>query len=123
MLRCLVYDPAQRITPEEALGHSWIIQGLPENLQTQHLKIIQNEAFKKPTGTLSDNRKKEVKEGVLSEEAPKYKKRDSATNPNEGDSSAEKKKDLQLKVTDNFVGEGEPVKYHYDQHDIFIDFL
>ena len=34
--RCLEWDPAHRITPEEALLHEWIIQGIPLNLRARH---------------------------------------------------------------------------------------
>mmetsp|Transcript_19509 Transcript_19509/g.21817 ORF Transcript_19509/g.21817 Transcript_19509/m.21817 type:complete len:99 (-) Transcript_19509:19-315(-) len=30
---CLHWDPDLRITPEEALRHDWVLEGLPENLQ------------------------------------------------------------------------------------------
>ena len=30
---CLHWDPDMRITPEEALRHDWILEGLPENIQ------------------------------------------------------------------------------------------
>lgn len=30
---CLHWDPDLRLTPEEALKHDWILEGLPEDLQ------------------------------------------------------------------------------------------
>lgn len=39
--KCLVFDPNERFNPDEALSHPWILEGLPPNLQAQHLKLIQ----------------------------------------------------------------------------------
>lgn len=44
---CLVFDPKLRYTPDEALCHPWILEGLPENLQAQHLKLVRNETERK----------------------------------------------------------------------------
>ena len=30
--KCLVWDPEKRLTPTEALGHKWILEGLPKQL-------------------------------------------------------------------------------------------
>jgi len=29
IVRCLEWDPKKRMTPEEGLGHRWILKGLP----------------------------------------------------------------------------------------------
>ena len=38
---CLVFDPKKRFTPNEALAHEWILDGLPPNLKAQHMKLIE----------------------------------------------------------------------------------
>lgn len=38
---CLEFDPNKRFNPDQALAHEWIIEGLPPQLQVQHLKFIQ----------------------------------------------------------------------------------
>jgi len=37
----LEYDPDIRYTPDMALAHEWILEGLPQNLQEHHLKLVQ----------------------------------------------------------------------------------
>mmetsp|Transcript_12490 Transcript_12490/g.10740 ORF Transcript_12490/g.10740 Transcript_12490/m.10740 type:complete len:150 (-) Transcript_12490:78-527(-) len=39
---CLVYDPRLRYTPDEALAHEWVLEGLPKHIQTHHLKLVEN---------------------------------------------------------------------------------
>ncbi len=39
-----MFDPEKRVTPNQALGHTWILEGLPENLQQQHLKLIEGKS-------------------------------------------------------------------------------
>ena len=37
---CLEWNPANRITPFEALMHEWIIEGLPPQVLIHHKKMI-----------------------------------------------------------------------------------
>eukprot|EP01022_Parablepharisma_sp_SALTPOND_P015009 TRINITY_DN2093_c0_g1_i1.p1 TRINITY_DN2093_c0_g1~~TRINITY_DN2093_c0_g1_i1.p1 ORF type:complete len:427 (+),score=37.31 TRINITY_DN2093_c0_g1_i1:1253-2533(+) len=37
--RCLEWDPEKRITPEEALRHEWILEGLPTKVLAHHQKV------------------------------------------------------------------------------------
>jgi len=39
---CLEFDPQKRFTPDQALAHEWIIEGLPPQIQVQHLKFIKD---------------------------------------------------------------------------------
>jgi dual specificity tyrosine-phosphorylation-regulated kinase 2/3/4 len=32
IMRILVWDPTERLTPLEALAHPWILEGLPRNV-------------------------------------------------------------------------------------------
>jgi hypothetical protein len=105
----LVYDPTQRITPEEALCHSWILQGLPENLQAQHLKIIQKEGTQKAIEIISDSSKRETKENLISAEELKQTKQASGIIQSNDDSDVDKKKDLKPKLTNNLIGQDEQV--------------
>jgi len=41
---CLEFDPQKRFNPDQALAHEWIIEGLPAQLQAQHLKFIKDTA-------------------------------------------------------------------------------
>lgn len=41
---CLEYDSQKRFTADQALSHEWIIEGLPPQLQVQHLKFIKETA-------------------------------------------------------------------------------
>lgn len=50
--KCLAIDPKLRYT---ALCHPWILEGLPENLQAQHLKLLQNDASKKEGAIMKEN--------------------------------------------------------------------
>lgn len=34
--RCLEWDPLKRLTPDEGLGHDWILKGLPPGVLDQH---------------------------------------------------------------------------------------
>ena len=36
---CLEWDPQKRLTPEEALRHEWILEGLPSNVLAHHQKV------------------------------------------------------------------------------------
>ena len=38
--KLFLYDPADRITPLQALVDPWIIDGLPEEIKEQHLNYI-----------------------------------------------------------------------------------
>lgn len=40
--RCLEWNPEERITPDEALLHEWILKGLPEEIRQQHINQISN---------------------------------------------------------------------------------
>ncbi|CAD8194978.1 unnamed protein product [Paramecium octaurelia] len=40
--KCLMWDPKQRMTPEEALTHPWIIDGLPQSIKKQHLSQMKH---------------------------------------------------------------------------------
>lgn len=34
-----MWDPLKRLTPEEALKHEWILQGIPNNILIHHMKL------------------------------------------------------------------------------------
>jgi len=34
--KCLVWDPDERITPDEALRHVWVLKGLPPQVLIHH---------------------------------------------------------------------------------------
>ena len=36
--KCLTWDPSKRITPEEALIHPWIVEGLPTDIRKEHIQ-------------------------------------------------------------------------------------
>ena len=38
--RCLDWDPANRMTPLEALQHEWILEGLPSRVLARHKKAF-----------------------------------------------------------------------------------
>ncbi|CAD8185296.1 unnamed protein product [Paramecium octaurelia] len=40
--KCLRWNPNQRMTPEEALIHPWIINGLPGTVRKQHIQQMKN---------------------------------------------------------------------------------
>lgn len=53
LLKCFVWDPTQRMKPLDALMHDWILEGLPTEIRTQHVKYLESEqqtqkAFFKP---------------------------------------------------------------------------
>jgi hypothetical protein len=37
--RCLHWDPATRMNPDEALRHAWILEGLPPKVLIHHQKL------------------------------------------------------------------------------------
>lgn len=37
--RCLHWDPARRMSPDEALRHAWILEGLPPKVLIHHQKL------------------------------------------------------------------------------------
>jgi len=37
---CLHWDPDIRITPDEALRHDWILEGIPEDIQNDYLQFL-----------------------------------------------------------------------------------
>ncbi len=37
---CFQWDPKKRMTPNEALSHEWILEGLPEGLRKEHLLTL-----------------------------------------------------------------------------------
>jgi len=41
--KCLNYDPDKRLTPDEALVHDWILEGLPPSLHMKHLKLVETD--------------------------------------------------------------------------------
>jgi len=45
--KCLQIDPEKRFTPKEALSHQWILDGLPENLQQEHLQQLNTSFYTK----------------------------------------------------------------------------
>lgn len=48
MKKCLTWDPKLRMTPEEALIHPWIIEGLPSSIRYNFYDmIIENNIFNK----------------------------------------------------------------------------
>jgi dual specificity tyrosine-phosphorylation-regulated kinase 2/3/4 len=38
--QCLEWDPEKRITPFDALMHTWIIEGLPPQVLVHHKKML-----------------------------------------------------------------------------------
>ncbi|CAD8122376.1 unnamed protein product [Paramecium sonneborni] len=42
VIKCLKWNPDQRMTPEEALIHPWIINGLPATVRKQHIQQMKN---------------------------------------------------------------------------------
>lgn len=42
--KCFEFDPQTRMTPDEALCHPWILEGLAANMQTKVLKMMQHES-------------------------------------------------------------------------------
>lgn len=49
--KCLVWEPLQRMTPHEALLHPWILEGLPEDIKSQHIKFLEDKAYENATET------------------------------------------------------------------------
>lgn len=41
--KCFVWDPEQRIKPLDALMHEWILEGLPAEIRSQHVKYLESE--------------------------------------------------------------------------------
>lgn len=39
IMRCLVWEPEKRMTPEEALRHEWVLDGLPPQILINHQKL------------------------------------------------------------------------------------
>lgn len=37
--RCLEWDPKKRMTPDEAIKHAWILEGLPAKVLIHHQKL------------------------------------------------------------------------------------
>lgn len=37
--RCFIWDPEKRMTPEEALRHEWILEGIPPAILIHHQKL------------------------------------------------------------------------------------
>ena len=37
--RCLEWDPEKRMTPDEAIRHQWILEGLPPKVLVHHQKL------------------------------------------------------------------------------------
>lgn len=37
--RCLEWDPEKRLTPDEAIRHQWILEGLPPKVLVHHQKL------------------------------------------------------------------------------------
>lgn len=101
--KCLVYDPSKRITPEEALCHAWILEGLPANLQAQHLKIIQKEVSQKPSLIISDSSKRESREKVTIQDESKPNKEDHVSSSSRDNSAIRKKRDLQVKISGDTI--------------------
>jgi dual specificity tyrosine-phosphorylation-regulated kinase 2/3/4 len=38
--RCFDWDPANRLTPLQALQHEWILQDLPEKVKVHHFRMF-----------------------------------------------------------------------------------
>lgn len=38
--QCLVWNPVERMTPNQALQHQWILQGLPDKVLKHHQKML-----------------------------------------------------------------------------------
>ena len=50
--RCLQWNPTQRLTPDEALKHIWILKGLPPQVLIHHQKMHQIETPELPSSIL-----------------------------------------------------------------------
>jgi serine/threonine protein kinase len=53
IIKCLEYDPDKRLTPDEALVHDWILEGLPPSLHMKHLKLVEND--ENPYSSITSN--------------------------------------------------------------------
>ncbi|CAD8147134.1 unnamed protein product [Paramecium pentaurelia] len=41
--QCLVWNPKKRISPIDALMHSWILEGLPSQIRVQHVQYLESQ--------------------------------------------------------------------------------
>lgn len=39
LTKCLEWDPQKRLTPEQALSHEWILEGLPPQILLHHIRL------------------------------------------------------------------------------------
>jgi len=52
LLRCFVWDPELRITPQEVCRHEWILEGLAPNILIHHMNLHQIEDEELPPNIL-----------------------------------------------------------------------
>jgi dual specificity tyrosine-phosphorylation-regulated kinase 2/3/4 len=50
--RCLMWNPTQRLSPDDALKHIWILKGLPPQVLIHHQKMHQIETPELPLEVL-----------------------------------------------------------------------
>lgn len=105
IMRCLIWEPENRMTPEEALRHEWVLDGLPPQILINHQKLhnIPNNALpiniKKKLDRFMRKAKQEEKKAKSSKSNSTHKDLSLSKTSSLNNSQTRKKKVKRLELT------------------------